>query len=340
MPWIPHDIVIGRSAELLEDDRLTYNPTLMIDLTGVVKIYDGKPAVDGVDLHVGRGRIHGLIGPNGAGKTTTLKMLATLIKPDRGTVRIAGLDLPDGVAAARRLLGYMGDHQGSFRGFSAEEYLAYFGRLHRLSGAGLRRRIGDVLDLTDLGAVRDERVSALSQGMRQRLALAKTLLHDPELLILDEPASGLDPRARIEIRELLRELSRMGKTVVISSHILADLEDICTDIAIIEQGKLVMSGELEEIRQNARAAARRSVRVRVAPGDGPRALEALRGLAGAAVAEAPGGPAGELRVDLDGAGGNAVLAELIARGIEVLSFSEERTSLEAIFMDSTRGAVQ
>jgi len=312
----------------------------MIELERVVKRYDGKAAVDSVDLVVPRGRVYGLIGPNGAGKTTTLKMMATLIKPDQGAVRIAGMELPARVAEARRLIGYMADHQGNFRGLTASDYLAYFGRLHSLGGRALKERIDTILELTDLGPVRDELVNALSTGMRQRLALAKTLLHDPEVLVLDEPASGLDPRARIEIRALLKELARMGKTVVVSSHILADLDEICTDFAILEKGKLLSSGALEEMRLPA-AAGPLQVRLQVPPADVDRALEALKAAAGIALAErAADGNGQEIRAEIHGAGGNAALAVLLASGIEVLAFSHERASLEAIFMDRTRGELQ
>jgi ABC-2 type transport system ATP-binding protein len=313
----------------------------MIELRQVKKRYDTKAAVESMDLVVGRGRIHGLIGPNGAGKTTTLKMMATLIQPDQGTIRIDGLDLSIEVAEARRRIGYMPDRQGSFRGLSAADYLAYFGRLHGLRGSALRARMETILELTDLRAVRDEMVSALSLGMRQRLALAKTLLHDPEVLLLDEPATGLDPRARIEIRELLKELGRMGKTVVISSHILADLEEICTDIGIMEKGRLLSSGPLSEIRTSA-LAGRRLVRVRVAPADAARALAALGSAAAADHRPAPeaGSDEGEIRAEVDGAGGNHLLKALLAEEIQVLSFLEERSSLEAIFIDRTRGEVQ
>jgi ABC-2 type transport system ATP-binding protein len=312
----------------------------LICLENITKCYDGTAAVEGLDLAISRGSVFGLIGPNGAGKTTTLKILATLIKPDAGTVRIGGRDIEERVAEVRRSLGYMADRQGNFRGLNAEEYLGYFGRLSGLGGAALASRIGDVLELTDLRSVRDERVSALSMGMRQRLALAKTLLHDPDLLILDEPASGLDPRARIEIRALLKELGRMGKTIVISSHILADLEDICTAIGIMEKGRLIMSGALADLRKAA-SAGRRSVRVRVAAADAARALAALEAAAGIVALEPVAGPeAGEIRADLDGVSGNRVLAALIERDIEVLSFIEERTTLEAIFIDRTVGAVQ
>ena len=312
----------------------------MIELRNITKLFDRKAAVDEVSLQIPRGRIYGLIGPNGAGKTTTLRILATLIKPDEGSVRIGPYELSDRISEARRSIGFMADRQGNYRGLAADEYLGYFGRLHHLRGAALSRRIDTILELTDLGGVRDERVSALSTGMRQRLALAKTLLHDPEVLILDEPASGLDPRARIEIRELLKELGRMGKTVVISSHILADLEDICTDIGIMEQGRLIMSGSLEEIRHAAREG-RRLVRVRIAETEVERAVKALEVIEGITSATAlTGSSRGEIQVELNGARGNRILSELIALDIEVLAFSEEKASLETIFIDSTRGIVQ
>lgn len=309
----------------------------MIQLQGVVKRYDGKAAVDAIDLEIPKGSVFGLIGPNGAGKTTTLKMIATLIQPDEGSVRIAGHELPRQVAEARRTIGYMPDRQGQFRGLTALDYLAYFGRLHGISGRALQQRIDTILELTDLGGVRDELVSALSTGMRQRLALAKTLLHDPEILILDEPASGLDPRARIEIRELLKELGRMGKTVVISSHILADLEEISTSIGIIEQGKLLAAGGLEEIRR-ASSSGRRTVRVKVSAERRSASLEIVARTQGVSTAEGVGED--EVRAALDGISGNAILRALIEGEIEVLEFSEQRVSLEAIFMDRTKGLVQ
>jgi ABC-2 type transport system ATP-binding protein len=307
----------------------------MISLASVSKSYDGKMAVDDVDLTVPAGSVFGLIGPNGAGKTTTLKMIATLIKPDAGRVVVCGHDVAEDVRSARRALGYMPDQFGTFRVVNCVEYLEFFGRAYGLFGQDLARRVEAVLELTDLGAVREEPTSALSTGMRQRLCLAKTLLHDPRVLVLDEPASGLDPRARIEIRSLLRELGRMGKTVIISSHILADLEEICSDVAIIELGKVVWSGSLGDVKQELRAQ-RFEVTFEVHEEDASRALEVARGLECVERAQADGV---KLTAKLAGSRGNDLLRALIDAGIEIVSFSQERVSLEAIFLERTRGIV-
>lgn len=310
----------------------------MIQLAKVRKSYDGKIAVDDIDLEVPRGSIFGLIGPNGAGKTTTLKMISTLIKPDAGQITIGGEDLAREVRAARRILGYMPDQFGQFRTLSCEEYLEYFGRAHDLGGRELTGRINAVLELTDLLGVRHETANTLSTGMRQRLALAKTLLHDPQVLVLDEPASGLDPRARIEIRSLLKELGNMGKTVIISSHILADLEEICTHAAIVELGRVVWSGSLSAVKKELRAQ-RFGFFVEVAEEDAQRTLEAVKAVEGVELATrtTPGGSRIEGR--MAGRHSSQVLRALIAAEIEVLSFSQERVDLEAIFLERTKGIV-
>jgi len=305
----------------------------VVTLEGVTKTYAGKPAVEDLSLTVPKGSIFGLIGPNGAGKTTTLKMVATLIKPDRGTLRVNGHDLAKDVKRARSIMGYMPDSFGSFGGLTCEEYLRFFGRIHGWRSPMLEQRIEAVLDLTDLAGMRDQLASALSTGMRQRLSLAKTLLHDPEVLILDEPASGLDPRARIEIRSLLQELGKMGKTVLISSHILADLQEICTAVAIIEVGKVVWSGSLEEGRS---ALESRRATVDVSEEDAPRALAAIRSLPSLEGAEAV---RGKIEVKLKGAAGNEILAALIEARVEVQAWSVDRKDLEDIFLERTRGIV-
>lgn len=307
----------------------------MIRLEHVTKTYDRKTAVDDVSLEVPGGSLFGLIGPNGAGKTTTLKILATLVKPDRGRVTIGGHDLATDARLVRRRLGYMPDAFGTFHGLSCEDYLEFFGRVYDLYGPHLRERVDAVLDLTDLGVVRDELTSSLSTGMKQRLSLAKTLLHDPDVLILDEPASGLDPRARIEIRSLLKELGRMGKTIVISSHILADLEEICTAVGILEKGAVVWHGHLRDALGSAKDVPTR-IRLRVEETDSERTESVLRELDFITNVERDGD-----RIEADATAGrtNDTLDALIRSGIEILAFHQAKVDLESIFLHRTRGIV-
>ena len=306
----------------------------MIELRGICKYYDDKVAVDRVDLDVARGSVFGLIGPNGAGKTTTLRMLSTLAKPDAGSIRIDGCDAIEDVGSVRGTIGYMPDQFGAFRGLGCEEYLRFFGRCHGIRGAELKSRVNEVLELTELQQVRDESTAALSTGMRQRLSLAKTLLHDPKVLFLDEPASGLDPRARIEIRMMLRELGRMGKTIVISSHILSDLEEICSEVGLIEQGRLVWCGALDEI-EAARSDVVRCF-VEVAEESVERAVQRLAQVAGVVVRERH---RRRLELELEERIGNRVLQVLIEGEVEVLAFEVQRARLEDLFLERTHGIV-
>jgi ABC-2 type transport system ATP-binding protein len=219
----------------------------MIELENVTKDFGHLKAVDSLNLQIREGEIFGFIGPNGAGKTTTIRMLATLLRPTSGKIRIAGLDPEIEPGEVRKIIGYMPDQFGVYPDLVVWEYLDFFGAAYQISRDSRPRLIDDVLELTDLTGKKYELVESLSRGMKQRLCLAKTLLHDPALLLLDEPASGLDPRARIEIRELLKELKKMNKTILISSHILAELADFCTSIGIIERGQLVVSGSITDI---------------------------------------------------------------------------------------------
>ena len=204
-------------------------------------------AVRGISFEIPKGEVFGFIGPNGAGKSTTIKVLATLLKPDSGYVEIDGIEVPKHPMAIRRRIGYMPDFFGVYEDLSASEYLHFYAAAFQIPRSRRENTIGDVLALTDLTEKAKEPVDSLSRGMKQRLALARVLLHDPDLLLLDEPASGLDPRARIEVRELLKALQRMGKTILISAHILHELAQLCTRIGIIEAGQLVTAGSLEEI---------------------------------------------------------------------------------------------
>ena len=213
------------------------------------KEYESITAVNGLCLHLDEGDIFGFIGPNCAGKTTTIKMLATLLRPTAGTATIGGHDILREPEQVRALIGYMPDFFGVYDDIKVWEYLDFFAAAYKLPREKRARVVDDVLQLTDLTAKKDAYVEELSRGMKQRLCLAKTLVHDPQVLLLDEPASGLDPRARIEIKELLKELKRMGKTILISSHILPELADFCNKIGIIEKGELVISGGVQEILQ-------------------------------------------------------------------------------------------
>jgi ABC-2 type transport system ATP-binding protein len=209
--------------------------------------YGKLVAVSNLSLEIPRKEVFGFIGPNGAGKTTTIKVLATLLKPGRGTAKIGNIDVAKDPATIRSKIGYMPDFFGVYDDLTVNEYLHFFAAAYRIARSKRVSVVGDVLALTDLEGKRDSPVDALSRGMKQRLGLARVLLHDPDLLLLDEPASGLDPRARIEIRELLRELKDMGKTILLSSHILSELAELATRIGIIEAGKMKAEGSLEDI---------------------------------------------------------------------------------------------
>ncbi|HET9901052.1 MAG TPA: ABC transporter ATP-binding protein, partial [Actinomycetes bacterium] len=227
----------------------------MVETRGLVKRYDDDVAVAGIDLLVGPGEIYGLVGPNGAGKTTTMRILATLLAPTAGEAYVTGIPVTADPIEVRRRIGYMPDFYGVYDDLRVWEYLDFFGRCYGIPSAQRTRMIGELLEIVGLGEKRDAYVESLSRGMRQRLCLAHTLVHDPVLLILDEPASGLDPRARVEMREILRELRGMGKTILVSSHILPELGELCTGVAIIDHGRVLRSGSIHEIERSLRASA-------------------------------------------------------------------------------------
>lgn len=234
----------------------------MIDVKGLTQRYGATRALDGLDLRIARGDMFGLIGPNGAGKTTLIRILATLLRPTAGSVTIAGIPLGKDTRALRGKIGYMPDSFGVYEDLTVHEYLEFFASAYELRGERLARVVRDVLELTDMGGRRDTQIGLLSRGMQQRLGLARVLVHDPEVLLLDEPASGLDPKARVEVRALLRELVRMGKTVLISSHILEDIADLCNRVGLIERGKLVVEGALRDVMCRIRRA--RNYRIQAA----------------------------------------------------------------------------
>src|SRR5690348_15372123 len=222
----------------------------MIETRDLTKMYGELYALNRLTLKLERGDVYGFIGPNGAGKTTTMRILATLLNPTWGEASVCGYSIYNNAKEIRRLMGYMPDFFGVYDDMKVTEYLEFFAAAYRIKGPERRRKVDQVLDLVDLGYKRDALVTSLSRGMTQRLGLARVLLHEPQVLLLDEPASGLDPRARIEMRGLLKELRSMGKTILVSSHILPELADICNQIGIIERGQLLFDGDVQSaIRQ-------------------------------------------------------------------------------------------
>src|SRR6266478_3284018 len=222
----------------------------MIETRDLTKMYGDLYALNRLTIKLERGDVYGFIGPNGAGKTTTMRILATLLNPTWGEASVCGYSIYNGSKEIRRLIGYMPDFFGVYDDMKVIEYLEFFAAAYRIKGPERRQKCDQVLELVDLGYKRDALVTSLSRGMTQRLGLARVLLHEPQVLLLDEPASGLDPRARIEMRGLLKELRRMGKTILVSSHILPELADICNKIGIIERGQLIFDGDVQTaIRQ-------------------------------------------------------------------------------------------
>ncbi len=221
--------------------------TPVIEIKNLSKFYRTQKAVSGLNMTIEKGDLYGFVGANGAGKTTTLKILATLLRPSSGEASVLGHEVQINPHEIRRRIGYMPDFFGVYQDMETWEYLDFFGAAYRMTPTERERRVGDVLELVGLSAKKDNLIGELSRGMQQRLGLARVLMHDPELLLLDEPASGLDPRARLEIIAVLQELQKMGKTILISSHILSELQQLCNKVGIIERGKLVYSGPVATI---------------------------------------------------------------------------------------------
>jgi ABC-2 type transport system ATP-binding protein len=299
--------------------------------------YGSLRVLSDVTFEVPTGSVFGFIGPNGAGKTTTLRMIATLLEPEDGRVLVDGIDVVERPADVRKVVGFMPDSFGVYEQITVREYLEFFAAAHALPLASRARTVDAVMELTDLGSLGTRLVRALSKGMKQRLAIARTLLHDPKLLVLDEPANGLDPRARIEMRELIQDLARLGKTILLSSHILTELSDMCTSVAILERGRLVAAGPVDAIGQQLRPDRGLRLRLLDAPDD---ALERLRGAPGVLGVDRDPDGAFELAYR----GGDAVVADLVAwavgQGLRVVRVEPDRNDLERIFLEVTKGEVQ
>jgi ABC-2 type transport system ATP-binding protein len=321
----------------------------MIEIKKLTKTFGSLVAVSDLNLQIASGDIFGFIGPNGAGKTTSMRILVTLMEPTSGSAFIDGLDVTKKGKEVRRRVGYMPDFMGVYDDLKVFEYLEFFAAAFGIEYRKRKAIVDGVLELTDLVSKQEALVDSLSRGMQQRLGLARVLIHDPKVLILDEPASGLDPRARIEMRELLRELKRMGKTIMISSHILSELEEICDQIGIIERGQLVFSGTMEEIRP--RLGIQSKVRVRVL-GDASRAVELLSALPQIQGVELMGAQPASAGLTTE-AGGSTLLVTfqeganvdgLIARtlvtgGVDLVYLQPEQLKLDDAFLQLTKGIV-
>jgi len=308
----------------------------MIETRELTKMYGDLYALDRLTLKLDRGDVYGFIGPNGAGKTTTMRILATLLNPTWGEATVCGYSIYNGAKDIRRIMGYMPDFFGVYDDMKVIEYLEFFAAAYRIKGAERRKKCDQVLDLVDLGYKRDALVTSLSRGMTQRLGLARVLLHEPQVLLLDEPASGLDPRARIEMRGLLKELRNMGKTILVSSHILPELADICNKIGIIERGRLLFDGDVESAIRQVR---QRHV-LTVAVGDG-RNGEAKNLLGQNSDIETIEHKEADdhLVVTLrDGISDGSFIPEILVRGgFRLKMIKEEEIDLEDVFMGITKG---
>jgi ABC-2 type transport system ATP-binding protein len=307
----------------------------MIEVENLKKNYEGHWAVRGVSFNVQEGDIFGFIGPNGAGKTTSIRIISTLLEPTSGSVKVGGRSVVGDAEAVRRLIGFMPDNFGVYERITVWEYLDFFAAAYGLDRRRRAVAIEGIMELTDLGGLRDRLTGELSKGMRQRLCLAKTLVHDPKVLILDEPANGLDPRARIEFRALLKELRSMGKTILISSHILTELSDICTSVAILEKGKVVASGSIDSIKKALQPGLAFKVDVLGGAGEARRLLEGFPGVSGVKAE----GDVLRFQYAGDRAQVPDLVRALVAGGVALTGLQEEKTDLEGLFMRLTKGEV-
>ncbi|MHC4441896.1 MAG: ABC transporter ATP-binding protein [Planctomycetota bacterium] len=309
---------------------------MIVETINLTKQYGNLVALNNLHLNIEEGECFGYIGPNGAGKTTTIKILATLLKPTWGEARICGHVIGYQSRRIRPLVGYVPDFFGAYNDMVVQEYLSFFASAYGITGQQRTRIVADILELTDLAYKQDTLVDSLSRGMKQRLSIARVLLHDPKVLLLDEPASGLDPRARIEIRELLKELHRMGKTIIISSHILHELAELCTTVGIIEKGELLFHGSVREATRKARMGTRVQIRVADKIDLAAKMLEKLEPVKSVQLNDK------HLQVELKTETHDlSFLAyALIKNRFAIQELREEEVNLETAFMRLTKGIVQ
>jgi ABC-2 type transport system ATP-binding protein len=311
-------------------------PIPAVQTFGLTRLYGNITALDRLDLTVNKGDLFGFIGSNGAGKTTTLRILATFLAPSAGTAQILGRDLLREADAVRHVIGYMPDFFGVYKDMEVTEYLDFFGACYKIPTAQREKTVNDVLELVGLTDKKGALIGALSRGMQQRLGLARVLIHDPQLLLLDEPASGLDPRARIEMMAILQELQRLGKTIIISSHILSELQTLCNRVAIIEKGRLIYSGAVQGVRDQVSQGRVVWVRVSTDQSQAIDLLKARKEIAEVAAAD------GEIKVTLAGPDiEHSVVADILVHGgAKLIELREDEVGLEEVFMRVTRGETQ
>jgi ABC-2 type transport system ATP-binding protein len=311
-------------------------PIPAVETLNLTRTFGAITALNSLNLVVNRGDLFGFIGSNGAGKTTTLRILATFLAPSSGTARILGHDVIRQADAVRHVIGYMPDFFGVYKDMEVTEYLDFFGACYKIPTAQREKTVNDVLELVGLSEKRGSIIGALSRGMQQRLGLARVLIHDPLVLLLDEPASGLDPRARIEMMAILQELQRLGKTIIISSHILSELQSLCNRVAIIEKGKLIYSGPVQGVRDQMSAGLIYWVVVR---GDSAAAVEILKGRPEVSQAVAVDG---QVKVTLTNPDVDpSFLPEALVRGgVKFSGLWEDELGLEEVFLRVTRGETQ
>jgi len=307
----------------------------MIETRDLTKMYGDLYALNRLTIKLERGDVYGFIGPNGAGKTTTMRILATLLNPTWGEASVCGYSIYNGAKEIRRLIGYMPDFFGVYDDMKVVEYLEFFAAAYRIKGPERRKKCDQVLDLVDLGYKRDALVTSLSRGMTQRLGLARVLLHEPQVLLLDEPASGLDPRARIEMRGLLKELRNMGKTILVSSHILPELADICNKIGIIERGKLLFDGDVSSAIRRVRQ--HTVLDVCVANGMTEAARDQLQTQTEVLKIELKDDEIMRVTLNDDVHDGSFIADVLVKKGFRLKMLREEEIDLEDVFMAITKG---
>jgi len=312
----------------------------MINIQHIYKRYRSVHALEDFSLEIPQGAIFGLIGPNGAGKTTLLRILGALIPPNSGNVWFGDEEVTQSPTMIQRKVGYMPDFFGVYSDLTSEEYLEFYAGIHGIPRRRSPKVVSDLLELVDLTTKRDALVETLSRGMQQRLCLARALIHDPDVLLLDEPASGLDPRARVEFRELLRTLQSMGKTIVISSHILLELAEMCSDIGIIRAGQLVMSGNVEQVTHSLGGGNQIEIRVLERAMDAKQLLKEMSEISNIIDENDESEAVILAEFSGDNQALHRVLAELIAHDIPVISFAPRRAveRLEEVYMSITEGA--